>query len=329
MSFHGCQHNGQSPAAYASAVALAEFMEKKKIPGTIKIFGTPAEEMGPPAKVIMFDAGVFDGTDLIVRSHGTGETTRNKPGFGVCCLNINEVKYIFEGRPAHQRSSWNGRNALTAAVQFYTSVDHLRPTFRPEAVIQGVIPEGGVAPNVVPDRAVVDYYIRYPDEVYLAHMDTMIANAAHAAALATGTKVTIDRYGEYRDGITVGSLEELSFAYAEKLDAPEINPEPQRPAGYEETGFVTRDIPGVSVSVFSSSAPGHSYERWLDSMKDVGHTGFLLDAKIMAAILYHYVTDGDFRKTVHTEHETMAKLFNDYLDALNEAYKDEIGGSLK
>jgi metal-dependent amidase/aminoacylase/carboxypeptidase family protein len=304
-------------------------MEKKKIPGTIKIFGTPAEEMGPPAKVIMFDAGVFDGTDLIVRSHGTGETTRNKPGFGVCCLNINEVKYIFEGRPAHQRSSWNGRNALTAAVQFYTSVDHLRPTFRPEAVIQGVIPEGGVAPNVVPDRAVVDYYIRYPDEVYLAHMDTMIANAAHAAALATGTKVTIDRYGEYRDGITVGSLEELSFAYAEKLDAPEINPEPQRPAGYEETGFVTRDIPGVSVSVFSSSAPGHSYERWLDSMKDVGHTGFLLDAKIMAAILYHYVTDGDFRKTVHTEHETMAKLFNDYLDALNEAYKDEIGGSLK
>ena len=111
--FHGCQHNGQSPAAFASAVALAEFMEKQKLPGTIKIFGTPAEEMGPPAKVIMFEAGVFDGTDLIVRSHGTGETTRNKPGFGVCCLNINEVKYIFEGRPAHQRSSWNGRNALS------------------------------------------------------------------------------------------------------------------------------------------------------------------------------------------------------------------------
>tara|TARA_Y100000590_G_scaffold463316_1_gene629785 strand:+ start:686 stop:2116 length:1431 start_codon:yes stop_codon:yes gene_type:complete len=327
--FHGCQHNGQSPAAYASAVALAEFMETKKIPGTIKIFGTPAEEMGPPAKVIMFEAGVFNGTDLIVRSHGTGETTRNKPGFGVCCLNINMVKYIFEGRPAHQRSSWNGRNALSAAVQFYTSVDHLRPNFRPEAVIQGVIPEGGVAPNVVPDRAMVDYYIRYPDEVYLAHIDTMIANAAHAAALATGTEVTIDRYGKYRDGITVGSLEELAFAYAVKLDAPEINIEPQRPAGYEETGFVTREIPGVSVSVFSSSAPGHSYERWLDSMKDVGHTGFLLDAKIMAAILYHYVTDGSFRKTVQNEHETMAKLFNNYLDALNEAYKDEIGGSHK
>lgn len=75
----------------------------------------------------------------------------------------------------------------------------------------------------------------------------MVANAARAAALATGTKVTIDRYGEYRDGITVGSLEELGFAYAQKFGAPRINPEPQRPDGYEETGFVTREIPGVSV----------------------------------------------------------------------------------
>jgi len=267
--FHGCQHNGQSPVAFASAAAILEFMEKAKFPGTIRVFGTPAEEMGPPSKVTMFEAGIFDGTDIIVRSHGVSETARNKAGFGVCCLNINEMKYIFEGRPAHQRSSWNGRNALSAAVQFYTSVDHLRPTFRPEAVIQGVIPEGGVAPNVVPDRAVVDYYIRYPDEVYLAHMDAMIANAARAAALATGTKVTIEHYGEYRDGITVGTLEELVFAYAQQFDAPEINPEPQRPAGYEETGFVTREIPGVGISVYSSPAPGHSYERWLDSMKDV------------------------------------------------------------
>ena len=86
-----------------------------------------------------------------------------------------------------------------------------------------MIPEGGVAPNVVPDRAVVDYYIRYPDEVYLAHIDSMMSNAARAAALATGTKVTIDRYGEYRDGITLGSLEELVYAYAEKLRQAGVN----------------------------------------------------------------------------------------------------------
>ncbi len=323
--FHGCQHNAQSPVGFATAIALSEYMNDRRVPGRIRVYGTPAEEMGPPAKTIMWEAGVFDGVDILVRSHGSGETSRNRAGFGVCCLNINEVKYIFKGKSAHQRASWHGRNALTAAVMFYSAVDALRPTFRPEASIQGVIPEGGVAPNVVPDRAVVDYYIRYPDEVYLAHIDSMMTNAARGAAQATGTEVEIERYGEYRDGITLGTLEELAFAYAEALDAPEINPEPQRPAGYEETGFLTRDIPGVGVSVFSSPAAGHTIERWLDSMKPVGHTGFLLDAKIMTAVLYHFLTDARFRDAVAQEHRTMAALFDEYLERLRETYADEIG----
>jgi len=324
--FHGCQHNAQSPVGYAAAFAMAEVMRSKNLKGRIRVFGTPAEEVGPPSKVTMWEAGLFRGTDVLIRSHGSGTTARAKAGFGVCCLNINEVRYIFTGRSAHQRMSWFGRNALTAAVQFYTAVDHLRPTFRPEASIQGVIPEGGVAPNVVPERAVADYYIRYPDEVYLEHMDRMIADAARAAALATGTDVRIETYGRYRDGITLGSLEELVFAYAQAMDAPNISLEPERPAGYEETGFVTRDIPGVGVSVFSSPAPGHSLERWADSMRPVGHTGFLLDAKIMTAVLYHFLTDAPFRQTVKDEHRTMAALFDQYITGLKKAYADEIGG---
>jgi amidohydrolase len=323
--YHGCQHNAQSPVGFAAAFALAEYMADAGRPGSIRIYGTPAEEMGPPAKVTMHRAGVFDDADVLIRSHGSGETSRNRAGFGVCCLNINMVRYVFSGTPAHQRQSWAGRNALSAAVQFYTSVDHLRPTFRPEAVIQGILPEGGKAPNVVPDRAVADYYIRYPDEVYLAHIDSMMADAARAAALATGTTVAIEPYGEYRDGITLGSLEELAFAYARDLRAPGINAEPQRPAGYEETGFVTRDIPGLGVSVFSSPAPGHSYGRWEDSMKEVGHTGFLLDAKIMAAVLFDYLEDGDFRAAVQREHREMAGLFDQYLEGLRKAYAEETG----
>jgi len=323
--YHGCQHNAQSPVGFAAAFALAEHMREHGRAGTIKVYGTPAEEMGPPSKVIMHRAGVFDDADLLVRSHGAGETSRNKAGFGVCCLNINMARYVFTGVPAHQRQSWAGRNALAAAVQFYTAVDHLRPYFRPEAVVQGVIPEGGKAPNVVPDRAVVDYYIRYPDEVYLAHMDSMIANAARAAALATGTEVEIELYGEYRDGITLGTLEELGFAYAKQLGAPNITEEPQRPAGYEETGFVTRDVPGLSVGVFSSSAPGHSYGRWKDSMTEVGHTGFLLDAKIMAAVLFDYLEDAGFRAAVAKEHGEMSGLFNQYLTGLQRAYASETG----
>ena len=326
--FHGCQHNAQSPVGFATAVAIADYMKEKRLPGRIRVFGTPAEEVGPPSKVTMWEAGIFKGTDILVRSHGSGSTARSKAGFGVCCLNINEVRYIFTGRSSHQRSSWFGRNALSAAVQLYTAVDHLRPTFRPEASIQGVIPEGGVAPNVVPDRAVVDYYIRYPDEVYLDHIDSMMANAARGAAAATGTQVKIENYGRYRDGITLGTLEELVFAYAQALNAPEIDPDPERPSGFEETGFVTRDIPGVGVSVFTSPAPGHSLERWYDSMKPVGHTGFLLDAKIMTAVLYHFLTDAQFRQAVQDEHRTMAGLFDQYLQGLRKAYGSEVGAGV-
>ncbi len=321
--FHGCQHNGQSPAGFATAIALKEFMERENVAGRIRIYGTPAEEMGPPSKEIMWKAGVFTGADILVRSHGTNETARGRAGFGICCLNINQVRYTFTGKASHQRASWFGRNALTAAVRFYSAVDGLRPTFRPEASIQGVIPEGGVAPNVVPDRAVVDYYIRYPDEVYLDHITNMMADAARGAALATGTKVEIDTYGRLRDGITVGTLEELTFAYAETLGAPNINPEPQRPAGYEETGFVSRDIPGVSVSVFSSPAPSHSYARFEDSLRPVGHTGFLLDAKIMSTVLYHYLTNAQFRNAVTEEHRVLSGLFDQYLERLRETYAGE------
>ena len=236
--------------------------------------------VGPSAKVIMHDAGIFNGADLLVRSHGVTETSRSRAGFGSCCLNINEVKYTFLGRPSHQMASWLGRNALEAAVHFYTLVDRLRSTLRPEASIQGVIPAGGEAPNVVPQRAIVDYYIRYPDPVYLEHVTEMMNYAAQGAALATGTTVEIDRYGEYRDGISLGTLQELAFAYAGELDAPRMNPEPTRPSGYEETGVVTKDISDIGISVFRSRGASHTRGMLDDTYNEIGYTGFRISAEI-------------------------------------------------
>ncbi|HEX7023460.1 MAG TPA: peptidase dimerization domain-containing protein [Gemmatimonadales bacterium] len=322
--FHGDQHNAQSPVALAAALALREYLTAKRLPGTLKVFGTPAEEVGPPAKSIMRDAGIFQGTSILVRSHSSSETARSNAGFGICCLNINEVKYIFSGRPSHQLSSWNGRNALEAAVHFYVAVDGLRSSLRPEASIQGVIPEGGIAPNVVPDRAVVDYYIRYPDGVYLEHISRMMDNAARAAALATGTEVKIDRYGEYRDGIALGTLEETYYAYARRLGAPRLVSERQRPAGYEETGGVSLDVPGVGVSVASSTFSNHTSGMLDDAFTATGHSGFRMDAQIMAAVLYHYLSDAGFRQAVTTEHAALKGLYQSYQENLRKAYASEM-----
>jgi amidohydrolase len=198
--FHGDQHNAQSPIVLAAARALTEYMAQARVAGRVVVYGTPAEEVDPPAKALLWKAGVFRGADILVRSHSSTETRRDRPGFGVCCLDIDAVKYTFTGRPAHQLTAWNGRNALEAAVQFYSAVDHLRSTWRPDARVQGVIPEGGIAPNVVPDHTVVDYFIRFPDEVYLEHIARMMDDAAKGAAEMTGTEVSVTRYGEYRDG---------------------------------------------------------------------------------------------------------------------------------
>jgi amidohydrolase len=320
-AFHGDQHSTQGPIGIAAAVAIAEYLARTKTPGSVTVFGAPGEEMMPPnAKTVMFESGVYNGMDILVRSHSTSQTSRPAPGFGTCCMNIDGVKYTFSGAPAHQLTAWNGRNALTAVIHLFENIDAMRSNIRPEARVQGVITEGGAAPNVVPDRTAADFYIRYPDEVYLAQLTEMVDNAARAAALATGTKVRIDHYGKDRDGIGVGTLNEVAFAYTKKYGATGIAPEPGKPQGYEETGSVSSNIPGVGFSAKTSNATNHTYEMEQDALTDVGHQGFTVDAQAMAALLYDFATRADYRAAVKKEFDTIKALHDEYLAALRKTY---------
>ena len=320
-AFHGDQHSAQGPIGIAAAVAMAEYLSKHKLPGSVTVYGTPGEEMMPPnAKTDMFEAGVFTGADVLVRSHSSPATTRPAPGFGSCCMNINGTKYTFSGAPAHQLAAWNGRNALTAVIHLFQGIDGLRSNIRPESRVQGVITEGGAAPNVVPDRAVADFYIRYPDAVYLEQLTAMVDDAARAAALGTGTKVKIDHYGEARDGISVSSLDEVGFAYAKKYGATNVVAEPGKPMGYEETGSVSRAIPGIGFSAQTTTAPYHTYEMESDALAEVGHKGFTVDAQAMTALLFDFATRADYRAAVKREFDGIKALFGEYQAALRTTY---------
>jgi amidohydrolase len=325
-AFHGDQHSSQGPVGIAAAVAIAEFLTRTRTTGTVTVYGCPGEEMMPPeAKTVMMEAGVFKGADIMVRSHSTATTSRSAAGFGTCCMNIDGVKYTFYGAPAHQLTAWNGRNALEAVIKLFNNIDSVRSNIRPEARIQGVITEGGAAPNVVPDQTSADFYIRYPDGVYLEQVSEWVDDAARAAALATGTKVKIDHYGKDRDGISLSSLEELSLAYMKQLGATGGEPEPGKPKGFEETGSVSSQIPGIGVSAKSSNFSNHTYGMEADALKDVGHEGFLIDAGTMAAILYDYATHSELRDAVKTEFTRIQGLFGEYQTALAKAYpKPEI-----
>ena len=320
-AFHGDQHSTQGPIGLAAAVAISEYLTKTNTPGTVTVFGAPGEEMMPPnAKTVMFTSKVFDGMDILVRSHSSSATSRPAAGFGSCCMNINGVKYTFSGAPAHQLTAWNGRNALTAVIHLFDNIDAMRSNFRPEARVQGVITEGGAAPNVVPDRTQADFYVRYPDEVYLAQLSQMVDDAARAAALATGTKVKIDHYGQNRDGIGLGALNEVGFAYMKKFGAAGVAPNPGKPQGYEETGSVSSAIPGMGFSAKTSNSPNHTYEMEQDALSPVGHAGFVVDAQAMAAVLFDFATHSDYRAIVKREFDTIHGLHGEYVDALKKTY---------
>lgn len=320
-AFHGDQHSAQGPVGIAAAVAMAEYLTSAHAPGSVVVYGTPGEEMMPPnAKTVMHEAHVFDGADIVVRSHSSAATSRPAPGFGTCCLNIDGVKYTFSGAPAHQMTSWNGRNALEGVIHLFENIDSVRSSMRPEARIQGIITEGGAAPNVTPDRTAADFYIRYPDEVYLAQVTEFVDNAAKAAALSTGTKVKIDHYGRNRDGIGTATLAEVGFAYMKKYGATNVLPEPGKPQGFEETGSVSRDIPGIGLTAQSSAFPNHTYEMDADNLKEIGHKGFTIDAEAMTALLFDFATHEDYRLAVKKEFAGIKVLFGDYLEALKKVY---------
>ncbi|MBI3493789.1 MAG: peptidase dimerization domain-containing protein [Acidobacteria bacterium] len=319
--FHGDQHSAQGPVGMAAAIAMAEYLDRTRAPGSVVVYGTPGEEMMPPnAKTVMHEAHAFDGADVIVRSHASSQTSRPAHGFGTCCLNIVGAKYTFSGAPTHQMTPWNGRNALEAVIHFFENIDGVRASIRPEARIQGIITEGGSAPNVVPDRTVADFYIRYPDEVYLQQVVEFVDNAAKAAALATGTKVKIDHYGKDLDGVSVATLGELGFAYMKQFGATGVNPEPGKPQGFEETGSVSRDIPGIGITAQSSTWSNHTYEMDADNLKEIGHKGFTIDAEAMAAMLFDFATHEDYRAAVKKEFDGIKALFGEYQTALKKVY---------
>ncbi|MDQ6831450.1 MAG: hypothetical protein M3081_21525, partial [Gemmatimonadota bacterium] len=91
-------------------------------------------------------------------------------------------------------------------------------------------------------------------------------------------------------------------------------------SGYEETGSVSSDIPGVGFTAQSSTAPNHTYEMEHDALAAIGHTGFTIDAQAMTAVLFDFATHADFRAAVRREFSGIRELFGEYQEALKKAY---------
>ncbi len=183
---HGCGHNLMGTAASAAAIAVKKAMDKHNIKGTIKVFGSPAEEM-LVSRPYMVRAGLFDGVDVVINNHADSGF---RTSYGVRGNALFSVIYSFIGKTAHSAAGpWGGRSALDAVEIMNVSTNYLREHLHYTYRMHYVILEGGEAPNVVPDQASVWYFLRNTDE-RLEDMYQRVLNCAKGAALATGTELS-------------------------------------------------------------------------------------------------------------------------------------------
>ena len=181
---HGCGHNTMCTAASAAAIAVKEAMDKYGIKGTIKVFGSPAEEM-LVSRPYMIRAGLFEGVDAIIDNHAATEFTTE---YGLWCSALYSVIFTFKGRTAHSAYPSAGRSALDAVEIMNVSTNFLREHLDFMSRMHYVIIEGGQGPNVVPDRASVWYYIRNDDNK-VEDMYRRVVLCAKGAAMATETTI--------------------------------------------------------------------------------------------------------------------------------------------
>jgi aminobenzoyl-glutamate utilization protein B len=334
---HGCGHNMMGTAASAAVIALKKSMEKNNIPGTIRFYGSPAEET-ITSRPFMVREGLFADVDAIIDNHASSNLST---GYGVEGNAIISVIFTFSGKTAHAAGApWSGRSALDAVEIMNISTNYLREHLFYTHRLHYVITEGGEAPNVVPDKASVWYYVRNTDE-RLEEMYSRVLDCAKGAALATGTKLDtamiltavhqrhankgmaeiLQRNLELV-GLPEWTDEEQSFAKAlqkelgqKETGYPDTVGKLIAPSGVQvgggssDVGEVTLLAPTATLN-FPGVVPGAIGHHWSTVASNYGSAawkGLNAGAKVMAASALDLLTKPELLASVKKEFEEYSK----------------------
>ena len=218
---HGCGHNIHGVTAVSAAIATQHAMKEGKIKGTIRMYGSPAEE-NYDGKVFMVRADLFRGVDACF-SHHPGSL--NTAGLSSSTA-INSVKFHYYGKTSHAAGSpEQGRSALDAVELMNVGVNFLREHVIDKARIHYVIEEGGGQPNVVPDYARSWYYIRAPERDQVDHIYTRILKVAEGAAMMTETTLKVEFLTGVYNTLPSKALSGVVVANMRKIGAPTYSEE--------------------------------------------------------------------------------------------------------
>lgn len=218
---HGCGHNIHGASGMAGAIAIRYAMEKHGLKGTVKFFGTPAEESAS-GKVWMVRDGVFDGVDAVLSHHPSSMNV----GSLSSSLANNSVKFHYKGKTSHAAGSpEHGRSALDAIELMNIGVNFLREHIIQDARIHYVIEEGGGQPNVVPDYARSWYLVRAPQRDQVEHIYKRVLKIAEGAALMTETELEVEFIKAIYNKIPSKVLSDVVTANMREIGAPEYTDE--------------------------------------------------------------------------------------------------------
>ncbi len=306
---HGCGHHLFGAGSVATGITIKKLLESGKLKGTIKIFGSPAEE-GGGGKVYMVREGLFNNVDVAIHWHPGDKNAVTYTS----ALAYKSAKFRFHGNSAHAAAApEKGRSALDAVEAMDYMVNMMREHVPQESRIHYVITNGGKAPNVVPDFAEVFYYVRNPERAMVESLFNRVVNTAKGAALGTETtmdfevidgthdllinktlalnmQANLEKVGgvKYTPGEVIFSkeLQSTFTGNIPSIDAATIiNPlQTEKNQGSTDVGDVSYVVPtvGLETATWVPGTSAHSWQAVACGGGDIGIKGMMVAAKTMA-----------------------------------------------
>ena len=327
-SGHACGHNLFGAGSLGAALAVKDWLQDTGKPGTVRFYGTPAEE-GGSGKVYLVRAGAFDDVDVALHWHPGDDNTASPSS----TLANKSAKFRFSGVSSHAAAGpERGRSALDAIEAMNFMVNLLREHVPEETRIHYVITEGGIAPNVVPNFAESFYYVRHPNAGVLATLWDRVIAAAEAAALGTGTTLEYEVIHGNHSVLPNEVLARVAYDHLVALGGPQYDEadrafaaeiaktlpggryelgsegviEPfaiKQSKGSTDVGDVSWNVPtvGLGTATFIPGTGLHTWQAVATGGTPLAHKGMLLAAEVIAATAIDLLSQPDLVAAANAE----------------------------
>jgi amidohydrolase len=302
---HACGHNIIAAAGFGAAMALSKLGDA--LPGRVRYLGTPAEEtLG--GKELMARQGAFKGAAAAMMMHPANLNLMTMPSIAVA-----DVEVVFHGRAAHASAAPDqGLNALDAAITAYQAIAQLRQHIQEGERLHGIITDGGMAPNVVPERAACRFFVRAPEIHGLNRLKTRVQACFEAGAMGAGCGLEINWSGtDYLDLKTNWPMAEVFKRHAEALDRDffPVAEIPKGFAGSTDMGNVSHRVPSIHPMLAAAPADivihNPEFARWAAS--DKGDAAVIDGAKALALTALDLMADTALMQRVRADFAATAE----------------------